>query len=482
MKSVLLIDDEPLVLSTFLDSLARSRGYSVRVATSASRGVDLAAETVPDVILLDLHLPDRNGLDVYSELRRYAPRAPVVFVTASGAPGPVIEATKHGAFDYLFKPVNLDHLDRTILAALDATAQTPAKGEAVEPEADDRDGLVGRCPAMREVYRAIGRVAPQDSTVLVLGESGTGKELVARAVWQHSRRAHKPFLAINCAAIPEALLESELFGHEKGAFTGADRRRVGKFEQADGGTLFLDEIGDMPMSLQAKLLRVLQDGSFDRVGGGSIRADVRVIAATHQNLETLANSGQFRRDLYFRLNVLPVRLPPLRDRGEDLPLLVMHHIRKFNRELDTTVTGPSAEAESALQAYSWPGNVRELQSVLRQAMLAAGTGLIRPEHLPDCVRTGGSQCDPGRGELDDLRILVRELLEVGSSRVWEEVRAKVDGVLLPMVLAQTGGNQQQAAQILGVARQTLRTRLRELGLAPGGATGISPQPPDLRPQ
>jgi two-component system nitrogen regulation response regulator GlnG len=466
MGSLLLIDDEPTVLAAFLQTLARTRGYTVRVATSAADGLDRAAEAPPDVVLLDLHLPDRTGLDLYADLRRYAPRAAVVFVTASGSPGPVIEATKFGAFDYLFKPVTLDHLDRTVTAAFTTARATPA--EAEEPDApDDRDGLVGRCPAMRDVYRAIGRAAPQEATVLILGESGTGKELVARAVWQHSRRAGRPFVALNCAAIPEALLESELFGHEKGAFTGADRKRVGKFEQADGGTLFLDEIGDMPLSLQAKLLRVLQDGTFDRVGGGAARTDVRVIAATHQDLERMAEAGRFRRDLFFRLNVLPLRLPPLRDRGDDIGLLVAHHLRRFNRELDTAVSGLSPDVESAFRAYQWPGNVRELQSVLRQAMLAAGSGEVRPEHLPECVRGGAGQtCEV----FDGFRAFVADLLAAGSANVWDEVRARVDAALLPMVLGRTGGNQQQAAQILGVARQTLRTRLRELGLAPTAET------------
>ena len=465
MGSLLLIDDEPTVLAAFLQTLARRRGYSVRVATSAADGLDRAAEDPPDVVLLDLHLPDRTGLDLYADLRRYAPRAAVVFVTASGSPGPVIEATKSGAFDYLFKPVTLDHLDRTVAAAFATARATPSAAEPPEPTepTDDRDGLVGRCPAMRDVYRAIGRAAPQEAAVLILGESGTGKELVARAMWQHSRRAGRPFVALNCAAIPEALLESELFGHEKGAFTGADRRRAGKFEQADGGTLFLDEIGDMPLSLQAKLLRVLQDGTFDRVGGGAARADVRVIAATHQDLERMAEAGRFRRDLYFRLNVLPVRLPPLRDRGDDIGLLVAHHVRRFNRELDTAVSGLSPDAESAFRAYPWPGNVRELQSVLRQAMLAAGSGELRLEHLPECVRGGAGEACP---VFDGFREFVAERLAAGSANVWDEDRAKVDAALLPMVLTRTGGNQQQAAQILGVARQTLRTRLRELGLAP----------------
>ena len=275
-------------------------------------------------------------------------------------------------------------------------AVIPEGGEAKE----DADALLGRCPAMQEVYKAIGRVAPQDVTVLILGESGTGKELVARAIYHYSSRAKGPFLAINCAAIPETLLESELFGHEKGAFTGADRKRIGKFEQCHGGTLFLDEIGDMTPLTQTKILRVLQEQEFERVGGNEpIKADVRVIAATNRDLEKMVAEGTFRGDLYYRLNVFTIKLPPLRERGDDLPLLAEHFVRRFGRELKKDVRGIAPEAMELLRRYPWPGNVRELQSVIKQALLQATGPVLLPEFLPAAVRGQGK----GAGGPDDRR-------------------------------------------------------------------------------
>src|SRR5437762_7322466 len=286
---------------------------------------------------------------------------------------------KQGAYDYLFKPLDLNQLRRVVAEALEVAQRMRAPAVVAETAADpDVEGaLVGAGPARREVYKAIGRVAAQDVPVLITGESGTGKELVARAIYQHGARANAPFLALNCAAIPEQLLESELFGHEKGAFTGADRRRIGKFEQVSGGTLFLDEIGDMPLTLQAKILRLLQEQSFERVGGNeTVRTDVRLIAATHRDLKAWSEEGKFRPDLYYRLSVFTIHLPPLRERGDDLPLLVRHYLRRFSRELGREVRDVAPEALERLRNGSWPGNIRELQSVLKQALLqASGTVL-----------------------------------------------------------------------------------------------------------
>jgi two-component system nitrogen regulation response regulator GlnG len=336
---------------------------------------------------------------------------------------------------------------------------------------------------MQAVYKAVGRVAPQDVTVLVLGESGTGKELVARAVYHYSKRANGPFLAVNCAAIPENLLESELFGHEKGAFTGADRKRIGKFEQASGGTLFLDEIGDMTPLTQTKILRVLQGQEFERVGGNEpIRADVRVIAATNRDLEKMVAEGTFRGDLYYRLNVFTIRLPPLRDRGDDLPLLVEHFVRRFGRELGKQVREVSPGAMAALRAYPWPGNVRELQSVVKQALLGTTGPVILPEFLPPGVRRGesGAGGEPGF-DFGGLTGYVEDQLKAGSSTLYADFQSLTDRHLLTLVLRHTGGNLSQASRLLGITRATLRTKLAALGLMaerpPAAGEASAPPPP-----
>src|SRR5437762_11155305 len=304
---------------------------------------------------------------------------------------------KQGAYDYLFKPLDLNQLRRVVAEALQVAQRMRAPAVVAETAADpDVEGaIVGSCPAMREVYKAIGRVAAQNVPVLITGESGTGKELVARAIYQHGPRAKAPFLALNCAAIPENLLESELFGHEKGAFTGADRRRIGKFEQCHGGTIFLDEIGDMPLSLQAKVLRLLQEQAFERVGGNeTIRTDVRLIAATHRDLKAWSAEGKFRADLYYRLSVFTIPLPPLRERGDDLPLLVQHYLRRFSRELGREVRDVAPEALERLRNGSWPGNIRELQSVLKQALLQASGTVLLPAFLPELgIGRAGSVSD-----------------------------------------------------------------------------------------
>src|SRR5581483_3376843 len=301
-----------------------------------------------------------------------------------------IEAMKQGAYDYLFKPLDLHQLRRVVGEALEVARRMrePAVVAETAGDPDVEGAIVGSCPAMREVYKAIGRVAAQTVPVLITGESGTGKELVARAIYQHGPRAKATFLALNCAAIPEPLLESELFGHEKGSFTGAERRRIGRFEQANGGTLLLDEVGDMPLPAQAKLLRVLQEQAFERVGGTeTVRTDVRLIAATHRDLKTWSDEGKFRLDLYYRLGVFAIDLPPLRARGEDLPLLVQFHLRQSSRELGREAREVAPEALARLRGYSWPGNVRELQSVLKQARLRAHGPVLLPEFLPELSET-----------------------------------------------------------------------------------------------
>jgi two-component system nitrogen regulation response regulator GlnG len=320
---------------------------------------------------------------------------------------------------------------------------------------------------MQEAYKAIGRVADQAFPVLITGESGTGKELVARAIYQHGPRAKAPFLALNCAAIPENLLESELFGHEKGAFTGADRRRIGKFEQASGGTLFLDEIGDMTPLTQTKILRVLQGQEFERVGGNEpIRADVRVVAATNRDLEKMVAEGTFRGDLYYRLNVYTIRLPPLRDRGDDLPLLVTHFVRRFGRDLGKEVREVSPEAMDLLRRYPWPGNVRELQSVVKQTLLETTGPVVLPEFLPATVRRGdGGTAGEAAFDFGGLTAYVEDQLKGGATTLYADYQRLTDRHLLALVLRHTGGNLSQASRHLGITRATLRTKLAALGLA-----------------
>ncbi len=420
------------------------------------------------LVSLDLRLPDQSGLDVLTQLRRIDARIPVVMVTVVRSADSAIDAMRHGAYDYLLKPIDLQKLDRVISEALKVARfmREPAIVTETPPDEDVAgEVIIGSCPGMQEAYKAIGRVADQNFPVLITGETGTGKELVARAIYQHSPRAKGPFLALNCAAIPENLLESEQFGHEKGSFTGADRRRIGKFEQCSGGTLFLDEIGDMPPSTQAKMLRVLQEQAFERVGGNdTIRTDVRLIAATHRDLKAWSEEGKFRPDLYYRLGVFSIHLPALRERGDDLSLLIRHLLRRFGRELGRDVREAAPEALERLRAYAWPGNIRELQSVLKQALLRASGNVLLPAFLPQSL--GGLAPspaappgkEPGVEEFD-----IRLRLGPDVRDLYAEAHRNLDRLLLPRVLEHTGGSQHQAALLLGIARQTLRLKLRDLG-------------------
>src|SRR5260370_30874636 len=336
MPSLLIVDDEPSILLAFRRAY-RERALEVLTAETAGAGLTLAQTHRPDVVILDVQLPDMTGLEALQRLREIDARCPVIFITGKSTTDTAIEAMKLGAFEYLLKPLELPQLRQIIdrALAISRMMQIPAVVAEGEPVDDRADAIIGRCAALQEVYKAIGRVAGQDVPVLITGESGTGKELVARALYGHSRRAAGPFLAINCAAIPDHLLESELFGHEKGAFTGADRRRIGKFEQCSGGTLFLDEVADMSPLTQSTLLRILQEGSFERLGGNeTVHADVRILAATNQDLHAAVAAGRFRDDLYYRLSVFTIHLPSLRERGEDLILLIRHYLRRFNKELN----------------------------------------------------------------------------------------------------------------------------------------------------
>ena len=474
MPTLLVVDDEPAIQHAFQRAF-RDSDLVLRSATTAAEAVATVERDRPDVVVLDIHLPDATGLATYHRIRAVDARTPVILVTGHGTTDLAIEAMKEGAFDYLLKPVELPALreliDRAVRTA--RLMRVPAAMPEVEPApAQDGDLLVGRCAAMQEVYKAIGRVARQDVTVLILGESGTGKELVARAVYQHSARAGKAFIPINCGAIPENLVESELFGHERGAFTGADRRRIGRFEQAHGGTVFLDEVGELPPLAQVKMLRVLQEGRFERVGGDeTVAADARVIAATNADLERMVDDGRFRKDLFFRLNVFTLRLPPLRDRGDDLRLLIDYYLRRYGQELGRPVQAVGPAAMAALTAYPWPGNVRELQSVLKQGILQMRGSALLVEDLPAAVAGGAAPpAEPApapaaaTGEAFDWDRFVAGRIAAGTEGLYAEALERMEREVLVRVLRHTGGNQLQAAKLLGITRGSLRTKIRALGI------------------
>jgi len=469
MAKLLIVDDEPSVCYS-LEKRLRSETLDVLTAGTARQGIQMVAEHRPDVVLLDVRLPDQSGLDAFERMHELEPQLPVIIITAHATTETAIEAMKRGAFEYLLKPLDLPVLRDVVTKALEISrlSRTPTVYDQEDIEDPSVDRIVGLAPVMQEVYKGIGRVAPQDVNVLITGESGTGKELVARAVYSHSRRNRKPFIPINCAAIPEPLLESELFGHERGSFTGAERRRIGKFEQADKGTIFLDEIGDMTLATQAKILRLLQDGRFERVGGNeTIATNVRVIAATNRKLEELVAQGAFREDLYYRLKVYAIHVPPLRERRTDLPLLVEHFRKRFNRELDKSIRSVPAEVLELLQAYPWPGNVRELQSAVKFAFVQATGDILAPHWLPENIlqpQTAGRSASVRKTQSGTLDVaqLVRELIDAGQSDIYRRVHTEVDQILLAEVLRQVQGNQVLASQRLGISRTTLRAKLGAL--------------------
>lgn len=467
MPSLLVVDDEPSILLAFRRAY-RDRELEVLTADTVVAGLALAQAHRPDVVILDVQLPDMTGLEALRQLRKIDSRCPVIFITGKSTTDTAIEAMKIGAFEYLLKPLELPQLRQIIdrALAISRMMHVPAVVADSEPMDDRADAIIGRCPAMQEVYKAIGRVAGQDVPVLITGETGTGKELVARALYQHSHRSTGAFLAMNCAAIPEQLLESELFGHERGAFTGADRQRIGKFEQCAGGTLFLDEVSALSALAQSKMLRLLQEKTFERLGGNeTIHADVRLLAASNQDVAEMVKQGQFREDLYYRLSVFTIHLPPLRERGEDVTLLVHHYLRRFNAELDRHLEAVSPDALQALANYPWPGNVRELQNVLKQALLHATGQVLLSDFLPRAVfefetPTGASA---SRSE-NYLERFIEEKLRFSTDNLYQDCLHWMEKTLLTKVLQHTGGNQVQAAQILGITRGSLRNKLRELGI------------------
>jgi two-component system nitrogen regulation response regulator GlnG len=491
MSRILVIDDDRSVRHVIARAFEGS-DVEVVAAASAAEGLQQLEETHPEVVLLDVMLPARSGLDVFEQIRAADAKLPVIFITSLASSETAIKAMTLGAFDYLIKPLDLVQIQDLVRQALEIRRlmNTPVEVPGAAPsETNGRatnaqsDSLVGRSAQMQEVYKAIGRVAPQDVTVLVRGESGTGKELVARAVYQHGPRASGPFLAVNCAAIPDALLESELFGHEKGAFTGADQRRIGKFEQCSGGTLFLDEIGDMSPLVQSKVLRVLQSQEFERVGGNvTIKTNVRVIAATNRNLEQMVEAGDFRSDLYYRLSGFTIHLAPLRERRDDLLPLFEKFLTLFSRELKKDVHGIAPEALEVLLDYSWPGNVRELQNVLKQTLLRSAGPVIIPDFLPEKVRhyrisTAKTDIDDAQGT--DLRQFVDDHLDGGTKNLYADALEFMERYVVTRVLRACDGNQSQAARLLGITRGCLRSKVRALNISIDARVRIEGEPVEV---
>lgn len=446
---VLVVDDEEGVRVALRDVLENA-GYEVLEAGDGRRALDLITAAQPDAVLLDIRMPELDGMQVLEIVHRTGARTPIILITAYGTTATTIQAMRLGAFDYITKPFDVDELVAVVKKAVETRALLAGASCAGSGVDDllDAEGLIGWSPAMQAVYKTIGRIVDSDVTVLIRGESGTGKELVARAIHCNSPRKSGPFVKVNCASIPENLLESELFGHEKGAFTGAHARKPGKFELAQRGTIFLDEIGEMSLATQAKLLRVLQEKEFERIGGTeTIRADVRILAATNRNLEQAIQNGQFREDLFFRLNVVEVWLPPLREHREDIPILADHFVRHAAREHRKEVLGFSEAALDLLLRYDWPGNIRELKNLCERCVLLASGPLIDVEDLPGNVRDRARQAE----------VPVRELS-------LKEAVADTERRLLLEALEKHNWNRSAAAKALKMNRSTLYAKMKELGL------------------
>ncbi len=467
MGTVLIVDDDAQLRNSF-EKLLTLEGHAVRTAATGESGLESVRKSLPDLVIMDVRLPGMDGLQTFQAIHQIEPKLPVIIMTAFGTTDTAIEATKLGAFDYVLKPFDIPEMLSLIEKALEAGRFMRARVE-IDTIPDDFSAvaLCGQSKAMQEVYKAIGRVASTDATVLIRGESGTGKELVARAIYHHSVRSEKPFLVINCVAIPETLLESELFGYEKGAFTGASTRKVGKIEQANRGTAFLDEIGDMPFSIQAKILRLLQERSIERLGGRSpIPVDVRVIAATNRDLEAALVEGRFREDLYYRLKVVTITLPPLRKRADDIPLLADYFLKKFAGEMRYDCPGLTEEAKSIMKNYFWPGNVRELANTVQKSLIFSRGAPISADEVSLAIRGDRGESDGTRySEEESVHQWVSRALASGSGdKVFVDLMDRFAGILVAEALNITAGNRSQAARLLGLSRPTLLAKIEKYGI------------------
>ncbi len=451
--TVLIVDDEENILEFLNEALKQD--YIIIKAKNGKEALKKVSEFYPDVILMDYKMPGMDGMETFLKIKEIDKDLPVILMTAYGTSSVAIQAMKEGAYDYVTKPLDLEEIRVTLKRAIELKklSEKIKKKEVHYEGGFQAEGLIGKTQVMQEVYKQIGKAASSDVTVLILGESGTGKELVAKSIYKNSSRRDKPFVTVNCAAIPEGLLESELFGHEKGAFTDAKERHIGKFEQAKDGTIFLDEIGDMSLPLQAKILRVLQERSFERVGGTeTIYTNARIIAATNKNLLKLVEERKFREDLYYRLNVFTIILPPLRERKEDIPELVEYFIFKYSHKYQKFVTGVAPEVMEIFMNYSWPGNVRELENAIAHAIVASHGQIILKEYLPQII-LGNKKVEVISNNINGDKVLPLS-----------EVVAKVEKDMIIKALKQCKGNKTKAAKLLGISRKSLFNKIRDYNI------------------
>ncbi len=468
MSMILIIDDDQQLCLSFAKILNED-GYRTSLAFTGREGIEAVKNINPDLVILDIRLPDMHGLQVFTAIHEFLPKLPVIIITAHATTETTIGAIQQGAYDYIYKPFDVPEMLLLIEKALVAgrCMSSPVVVNPAGQDFADREALVGSSTAMLEVYKAIGRVSPTDATVLIRGESGTGKELAARAIYNHSRRVDKPFVVVNCVAIPETLLESELFGYEKGTFTGAAHRRVGKIEQARGGTVFLDEIGDMPLSIQAKFLRLLQENSIERLGGKEpIDVDVRIIAATNRDLETAVAEGKFREDLYYRLRVVTVTMPPLRERKEDIDTLAQYLLARLSLELNIVNPGISAETIERIRHYNWPGNIRELGNILKKALIFNRGAPVAPEDLSIIESALSEHSEVASLEVEgSVRGWIRGLLKAeNNQRIFDFCQDQVGEILVEEALLLSSGNRSKAAKLLGISRPTLHAKMDKYNL------------------
>ena len=459
-QEVWLVDDDKSIRWVLEKALEKADIKTVSFE-NGKKVIERLKRGAPEVIISDIRMPDTDGIELLGQIKEIAPNIPVIIMTAYSDLDRAVSAFQGGAFEYLSKPFDTDELVNLVQRALQE--REIKETDSAIKETDSVKDIIGSAPAMQEVFRAIGRLSRSNLTVLITGESGTGKELIAKALHQHSPRADQPFIALNTAAIPKELLESELFGHEKGAFTGATSQRVGRFQQANGGTLFLDEIGDMPAELQTRLLRVLADGEFYRVGGHlPIRSDVRIIAATHQNLEERVNSGEFREDLLHRLNVIRVHVPPLRDRREDIPKLTEFFLQTAADELEIDTKTMLPDTQSFLNSLEWPGNVRQLENFCRWVTVMASGHEIHIDDLPPELKDSDTIVSDNGDWETSLRQWVERCLSSGETDLLSQAVPKFEKILIDVALQQTGGRRQDAARLLGWGRNTLTRKIKEL--------------------
>ncbi|WP_462324544.1 sigma-54-dependent transcriptional regulator [Desulfoplanes sp.] len=479
MEKILVVDDDPQLRQSF-ERILQQECYHVLTAASAENGIAVVRSDKPDLVIMDFRLPGMTGLEGYKEIQKIDAKLPVIIMTAFGTTDTAIEATKLGAFDYIVKPFDIPDILELIKKGLESARfmRSTVQLDATLESSAGGDVIIGRSTPMQDVYKAIGRVAPTDATVLIRGESGTGKELAARAIYQHSLRNERPFLIINCVAIPETLLESELFGYEKGAFTGATTRKVGKIEQANGGTVFLDEIGDMPLSIQAKILRLLQERSIERLGGRHpIPVDVRVIAATNRDLETSLSKGAFREDLYYRLKVVTLNLPPLRNRESDIKLLADYFLHNFSLTMNGQNPGITQDGVTKLQEYPWPGNVRELSNAIQKALIFNRGCPLTEEEIDKAL----SSPNPGTTESHplDIQAWTRQSLcslKKSSATPYSDMMDRMSATIIGEALRICRGNHSKTAKYLGISRPTLLAKIDKLDITTQTVVAPSPKP------